>query len=155
MAFVPTISASELARTVQELIENGVISEPELPAEILADRLIEEAERTFIAELGRTLIVRDWTKKIRVARTTKRKLARPKGFENLPLRIRRHNGTSVSLVKAHYTDLRDFCKVRSREHIARKKDDPVLKEARKLRDRMRRRAKWKRGITVGEVLGLE
>jgi len=158
MPFVPTMSVIEMERTSDEIIENGAISEPELPAEILVDRLIEASDKRFIAELGRSMIAGAWAKKVRAWRAANaetRERARPKGFEHLPLRIRIYGDKSVSLVKAHYSHMREFCKLRSKQHEGRKKDDPVLREARKLRDRLKRRSKRRRGITAGEVLGFD
>jgi len=158
MVFVPTTSVLELDRTAAELIENGIVLEPDLPAEILADKLIDEAEPAFIAELGRSLIVGQWTKKIRAARAAKavkEAQARPKGFEHLPLRIPIYGGKKVLWYKANAKQLGQFCSIRSRQHGSRKKNDLALKEGRKLRDRVRKRSKLHRGITAGEVLGFE
>jgi hypothetical protein len=155
MTFVPTISALELAKTSDEIIENGVILEPELPPEILADQLIEQADPEFIAELGRSLIVGQWTKKIRAVRAAnaeKKIRERPKGFEHLPLRIRIYGGKTIAWFKANATQLDQFCSIRSGQHKGRKKDDLALQEGRKLRDRLRRQP---RGTTAGELLGFE
>jgi hypothetical protein len=156
MPFVPTMSVIELESTADEIIKNGVISETELPPEILVDLLIEQAPARFIAELGRSMIAGNWVRKVRAARhakVEKRARPRPKGFEHLPLRLPIWGGKTILWYKANATQLDQFCSIRSGQHSGRKTDDLALKEGRKLRDRVKRRRR--RGITAGEVLGFD
>lgn len=76
------------------------------------------------------------------------------GFTHLPVRILLPRGRRLRLTSATARDLERYVEVLEKEQERKGKNDPKLKEARKLRDRMKRRALKKPEITVGEALHL-
>lgn len=73
------------------------------------------------------------------------------GFESLPLRIRGMRNKTAELIDATYKDVSEWVK-RLR---AQKRNDPRMKEAKALLEKMRVASRKRRGITVAEVFGLE
>src|SRR5579872_1205970 len=108
MPFAPTLSQGDLERISTELLSNWLILEPELPPEILADRIVSDADPVFRGEFGRTLMIAFFARQIRAERAKQRlsALQKPEGFTHLPSWIGvRKDGRSrrIRLDKVTYT----------------------------------------------------
>jgi hypothetical protein len=157
MSFVPSMSQDQLTKTALDLIDNGLILNPELPAEILANQLIDEAEDTFREEYGHALLVIAFARMIRADRMKRARIQRPAGYEHLPLWIRLYNGKRVRLDRATRKHVKEFCKIRRGKLKTRGTEDVILCEGEDLEQKLGKAAtkQKRRGITAGELLGFE
>jgi hypothetical protein len=151
------VSVHELTRTAAELVENAVILEPRMPIDLLAARILSEADETFMTELGRFLAVPFFARLIRAERAKQSKSAQMRlpGFEQLPVRILGDRDRRVILREATYADVRRYYWSLGKRQSERRKTNPKMLQLKTLLDRMKEHAKTNRGITVAEVLGLD
>lgn len=157
MKSAPRMSTEDLARATAEMIENGNLLNPEMPLPVLAERLFSEADREYISEMGRSLIIARFIQLLRVER---RKLlpGRPEQlamFPHAPLNIIGKRGKKVQLLDSTWEDLQRCIWRLTREKKERVKDDPKIADLKALMERVKRAALKNRGITVREVLGIE
>jgi hypothetical protein len=132
------------------------ISTP-LPVVALAETLIGTGPADFSTALNRFLARQFWIREIRIAR---RQLARDAqlrlpGFDHLPLTIPGTKGKPIRLMDASYSRVRAYYRSLMQSHVARRRNDPKIKEVRLLMEKMRKRARRDKGITVQEVLVLD
>jgi hypothetical protein len=142
-----------------DAVRNAIVLEPAMPSAELAEHLYAEADSALIHGLGRALIVAHLAKLIRSERAKElhakhAQLALP-GFEHLPLRIPVSAQRRVPLRDANYTQIRIYYRALRRKYRDRGRKDPKLKEAKQLMERMRRRSRKHRGITVAAVFGAD
>jgi hypothetical protein len=104
-------SAEALETETGELVENGVILHPDLPAAPLAEILLEEAEPGLLRELGRALTIRHLIRAIRAERLRGRKPIESAplfaGLNHLPRTITL-DGKRRVFAKANRTQLRAY-----------------------------------------------
>jgi hypothetical protein len=154
LASAPKIGTKEIEAMAADLCANGNLLDPDLPPAVLASKILSDANSEFLEEYGRTLIIQDFSRRIRAERRKdpKRKSAQFPLFEHLPARIVGDREKRVPLEDATYSDVRRYCKMLARGHTDRKKQDTKLVEAKALMEVMRKASRKQRGITVGEVL---
>jgi hypothetical protein len=73
------------------------------------------------------------------------------GFEHLPQRITGFGGKRIRLLNANYTGVRAYFRSLMRDHKARLRNDPKVKEAKALMEQLRKRARTDRRFTVREL----
>jgi hypothetical protein len=154
-------SLEDLQKEALEFTTNWLILEPELPAEMLADRIVSEAEPELLQPLGRVLLVRHFAGLVKSVRTQQR-ATKPKPaplfpeWEALPARIITPAGR-VSLKAANVTQLRAYLKVlqeRQAERMEGSKLQRRIEQVEALIGLMREHAGAKHGITAAEVAAI-
>jgi hypothetical protein len=156
--FKPTMSLVDLSRTAADLVSNSLILEPTTPTPILADHIVEEADKSFVAEFGRSLCVEFFNRKIRAERRRASGMWReklPPDFNRLPLRIIGERGKRVRLDQSTYADARSFCKHLGTKRRDRSKNDVQFAQACSFRDYMAKASKTARGVKAGAALGFD
>lgn len=154
MKFRPTMSIADLSATADELAADRLILERNVKPEILADRIVEEAEPGFLAELGRSLQVAFFASRIRAKirkEAAKWRETLPEEFDRLPLWITGKRGKRVRLDRATHTDAVEYCKFLGRKHIDRKSTDVKFTQAQLFRDSL----KDNPGAQAWEALGFD
>lgn len=151
----PKMSQLRIDQAAAEIAEKFAILEPKTPAAVLAARLVSELEDELASELSTNLMTAYFEKLIRGLRRKRTERAPQLAlFEHLPLRILGNRDKTVKLENATYADVRRYCWSIGRKYRDRKRNDGTLKEAQALLKRMRAASSEKRGVTVGEVLGI-
>jgi hypothetical protein len=158
----PTKSPEALAQDALDLACNALILEPELPAAILAEHILAEADSDLVRDLGRILLAQHFVKLVKLLRAQQRS-ARPKPaplfpeWAALPVRIVTPDGRA-SLATANATQLRAYLKILRERQEARIEGTQLrrrIEQVEALLALMRKHAAKKHGITVGEVAELE
>ena len=150
------LSGDEIFARVQELVAQGLITNPNMPAIQLAGMLVEEADPELSANLSGFLVRNFYVNAIQAERrrqsaaTAKAQPMLP-GFEHLPARIA-IGGKRVALLTANFSTIKAYYWSLMKKHTERKRNDPKIIEAKRLLDEMTKRAPNDKGITVREVL---
>ena len=133
-------------------VENALILDPQVPSIQLAERLAKEAmeDPVFIQKHLVSFFFRSLKSMRRKEAFTRNPQRRLPGFEHLPIRIRGVENQRLALLDANYKGVREWVK-----HLnAEKRDDPTMKEAKALLEKMSVASKADRDITVRRVFGL-
>ena len=141
--------------------ENMLLLSPNEPAQRLAEMLVAESSEELAAALAQILTHEFYVRTIRALR---RKQSAKKqaesllpNFEHLPveLPIRNRDGKRVLLVDANYWRLWRYYWSLMKQHRERKKNDPQIREAKALLDKLQPYSAKEKKITVRQVLALE
>ena len=136
-------------------VANALILHPKIRAVDLAELLLNESlafQRDLNDELARNFYIAAYNlEKRKQAAAVRAQLALP-GFAHLPLKIPSAKGTPMRLLDANFFRLRDYYRSLTKRHDKRKKNDPRVKEAKALMEKMQKRTRTEKGITVREVL---
>lgn len=141
-----TLAASQPQFDAKEAIQNALILEPDLPSNQLAERLAKEAakHRDFIHRISYTYFFRSLSAARKKDARAKHEQYQLPGLEHLPVRIRGTKNKQVDLLDATYFGVREWVKGIN----ARKRNDPLMQEAKALVEKMHEASKQQRGITV-------
>jgi hypothetical protein len=168
----PLMSVGDLEKRSAEFVEELTILEPRLPAPLVAERIVSEADPEFLGELARALHLAYFTRLARIQHAKQRRALNPPlpGFEHLPRRIPGYRGKLVDTLRAGPGPVRRYA-ARLRRQFARRgreraDTDTRVIEATKLYERMaeygmalqkrKRQGKVRRvRFNVADVLGLE
>jgi hypothetical protein len=124
----------------------------------LAEAMLNESFE-FQAELNEILARNFYISACHAARKAQSAAARAQlllpGFEHLPLKVPGLQGKRIALLDANFRRLRDYYRSLTKGHDARKKNDPRVIETKALMEKMRKRSRTEKGITVRQVLLLE
>ena len=135
-----------------ELIENGVILHPDLPASQLAEILADEADPQFYTELARLLVLRHLRRGIKAERAKHRQPVETpplfEGLDHLPQRIT-VNGKRHAFATSTITELRAYIKTLNKRHQER------IAEIQAVIDLMEKYSKTRRKLTVRKVAEFE
>ncbi len=152
------LSEEEIRSRAQEAVIQGVDDSPDLPAIQLAELLIVNSDPDLTAELGAMLMRGFYVTAILSARRKNASATRTQaslpGFEHLPSRIQTAKG-KVSLLAANRDGVRAYYWSLMKAHSERRRNDPKIKEAKDLLDKMTKAARTEKGITVRQVLLLD
>ncbi len=152
-------SPQDALKHVKDAVANALILHPDMPAIHLAEVLMKDEEPEVGEQLSeilkRDFYVRAVLADRRARAAANRAQAILPGFEHLPLRIRTPKGARVRLMDANYTAVKSYYWSLMASHTSRKRNDPKIKEAKKLLETMRKRSRTERGITVREVFVLD
>lgn len=140
----------------QDAIADTLLLNPNTPAGQLAEIIVSEFPANLRADLSGILIQQFIVREIiaqrrRITVENNPQLKLP-GFEHLPWKIETPKGTRVRLLSANYARVRDYYWSLMKKYTARKRNDPKIKEAKALMEKMRKASKKDKGITVKEVL---
>jgi hypothetical protein len=146
----------------REVVLNALILNPNMRAVELADSLTATLNSELSDRLAAVLIRELFARMIRAARRKQsaadRRQSLIPGFEHLPRIIPiSEDGTSTELLAANTYDVREYLRILMQGHRARTDNDPRVKEARLLLDKMRKYSTrpGNKGITVRQVMLLE
>jgi hypothetical protein len=148
----PTRSVKDLETERLEIVRNGLVLHPDLPAIQLSEILVNEADPGFLAEFGRSLCVQAFARTIvSERRNATAQEPRPSlfGFDDLPRRIITKDGKRPPFEDANATQLRAYLKTLNNKHRER---IAQVKEVLKIMGKYTRK---KRGITVAQASLLE
>jgi hypothetical protein len=148
-----TLGASQPQFDAEKAIENALILSPDVPTIQLAERLAKDA--MAFPDFIYGILYAFFFRSLNAARKKGVKAASEQyqlpGFEHLPLRIRGTRNREVDLLDATYKGVKEWIK-----HLnAQRRNDPRMKEAKALLEKMREASKRQRGITVRRALGLD
>lgn len=139
---------------------NALIECPNAPAAALAIICFQNVDPAILEPLKEVLVLDYFRRTIRSVRrkqtvANRQQLALP-GFELMPqvLPVSK-KGPPVELMDARYADLRAYCWMLANKDRERLRNNPKLKQAEALRDKMKEHAHREPGITVRQVLLLE
>jgi hypothetical protein len=147
---------TEITSEMRQEIEDLAILYPDLRANAIAARAVQESDPERTSELA-YLLVFEFAAKIARAERAKQAQARHEqlclpGFEHIPLRITVADKKRVRTQKATYSQVRDYVRRLSNRHMDRMRNDAKLREGRELLKRMARYNRTAPGIKVEEVL---
>ncbi len=147
------IGRSEVLAQAEKAVGDSLEAHPKLTALQLAEVLMQEADAGLAASLAEILTREFYVHTIRAARrkVSARAQLRLPGFEHLPLTIPGTKGP-VRLIEASYTRVRQYYRSLLIGHRKRTKNDPRIKEAKALMEKMRRRSLRDKRVTVGQVV---
>ena len=144
-------------REARDVVANAVILNPTMPAVQLARYLAQHAEPELATSLNEILAYDFYTREIRKERRKQSTAAQPMfpGFDLIPATLPTADHKRVGLMDANYSDIRAYCWYLAKQRSQQARNDPKLKQARALKEKMRRYAVNEKGITVRQVLALE
>ena len=149
---------AQILDQARESVRNALIREPKMPAAELAAVMMKEADPALAQRLADILQAQFYADAIRDERRKEGQAKRSQlllpGFEHLPLKLPAHkkNARMIRLLDATYTRVRAYYWSLRNRHDKRKQNDPQVLEAKALMERMRKRTRKDKGITVREVL---
>jgi hypothetical protein len=154
----PTISLDQIEKTVRDAAESSSQIDDNISANELAEVLISEADREFLAELSHILVGDYYRKSVLAVRRKPRPTFGAQyalsQYEHLPQKAQVSDKERRPVVEMTYRQIRAVYWKLSAKIDERKKADPKLTEWKALLDQMEKRAKKEPGITVGRALGL-
>jgi hypothetical protein len=110
----------------------------------------------FVPALADILLTDFYLREIRSQRRQQAKensaQLRLPGFDHLPLKIRTAKGKMILLIEATFTQVRAYYRSLAVDYDKRRRNDPRIKEVKRLMEKMRRRARTRKDITVQEVM---
>jgi len=150
------IGRSEVLAQVQKAVVKSVDANPKMPALQLIEVIITEADTALTASLDDILRRDFYAHAVRAERRSRAANAqlRLPGFEHLPRTIPGPKGEPVPLIEASYTRVRAYFRSLMVAHRNRRINDPKIKEAKALMEKMEKRFRKDKGVTVGQVVRL-
>lgn len=140
-------------------VENALILNPEMPAHLIVELLLESAEEDLTIRL-RVILERQFylrtirSQRHRQAAVSRAQLTLP-GFPHLPVSIPGPKGAPIHLLDANLYAVREYCRFLMKGYRERKRTDPKIREAFALLEKMRAASQAEKRITVRQVLLLE
>ena len=140
-------------------VENALILNPQMPAHLMVEVLMESAEEDLTFRLRVILEAQFYLRTIRSQRhrqatANHAQLTLP-GFPHLPVNIPGPKGAPIHLLDANTYAVREYCRLLMKAHRERKQTDPKMREAFGLLEKMRAASQTEKNITVRQVLLLE
>jgi hypothetical protein len=136
-------------------VANAMILKPKARAVELAEALLNESlefQRDLNEALARNFYIAAYNVERRKRAAANRAQFALPGFEHLPLKIPSANGAPMRLLDANLRRVRDYYRSLTKGYDKRKKDDPRVKEAKALMQKLQKRSGTEKGITVRQVL---
>lgn len=137
---------------VCQQVENALILYPDLPSIQVAEQLISSLEVDQLRQVALAPVL----KAVRAIRARLKGREQPTlpGFDRLPTFVLDWQKRKRSILNATCWDIECYVRRLGGSYLKRKRNDARLKEAKDLLKKMRAASRKKRGVTVGEVLGL-
>jgi hypothetical protein len=158
MIFRPTLSNAMILEIAKEQVANALLLDPASKPTVLAEAIIDRAEREFLEELNHGLDVKFYVGLINRQRrkeSVRKNILRSLGFDHIPAIIIGARKRKVTTDRATSSDWDRYCEHLSGDHVRRKRNDKRLKEAQSIRDQMKKASKKTRGIRTGQVYGFD
>lgn len=136
-------------------VKDAMILRPKIRAADLAEALLNnsfEFQPSLNDLLARNFYIAAFNVEKRKQAAAARAQRVLPGFEHLPLRVPNSKGKQRPLLEANYTRVRAYYRSLTTGHDKRKRDDPRVIEAKALMEKMRKRSRREKGITVREVV---
>lgn len=139
-------------------VADALILNPTIGPAAMADVLLNESpefQQELMDMLARNFYISAWHAAKRLQAAAARAPRLLPGFEHLPLKVpgaKTKEGKQLLLLDANYTRVRAYYRSLTTGHDARKKNDPRVIEAKALLEKMRKRSRKDKGITVREVV---
>ena len=146
-------SGESVLAEARQAVKDALILNPNMPAVQLAE-MLRRSKLDFAPSLHDILESQFYAREARRERRKQTAADRAQyllpGFEHLPVKI---GGTP--LLDLNYTGIRAYYRALSVKADAAKQNNPKLREAKALMEKMRRHNEAEKGITVRQVLLLE
>lgn len=138
----------------QDAARDAVRAHPDMTSVELSDLLLHESDPQMLRDLAETLVRKFFRHEIQAQRrkeiiTSRRQNLLP-GFEHLPTKIETRDGTRIRLMGATFRRLRDYYRILMKR--ARSREDPKIKEIKRLMEKMREASRDDQGVTVKRML---
>ncbi len=149
------LSREDLLSLARSAVADALILMPKIRAADLAEALLNN--RLDFQPALNDLLAREYyvhlcyAERLRQALANRAQLLLP-GFEHLPLKVKGPKGKLLPLLDANYTCVRAYYRSLTTGHDARKNNDPRVKECKALLEKMARRCRTEKRITVREVV---